>query len=226
MPGDATRYLQANLLSLQGKCDSIPWMSQYQSQLWPDVTPVTRSRYSCAYDYGADYVMSPPVERANALLRGAFQIAPGHRLFVEGLASRSEVTSILTPMQISTSLATQSAYPVGGAYYQDLSPYISSFNRNLPIIYKWRAADFGNRTMDNTTDGARLLVGLEGNVGKYDYKLGLSRAISKTQTTLTDGYAYTTPMYQALGTGLINPWLQPGQSQTPEAMALIESTLR
>lgn len=224
MPGDATRYLQANLLSLQGKCDSIPWMSQYQSQLWPDVTPVTRSRYSCAYDYGADYVMSPPVERANALLRGAFQIAPGHSLFVEGLASRSKVTSVLTPMQISTSLATQSAYPVGGAYYQDLSPYISSFNRNLPIIYKWRATDFGNREMDNTTDSARLLVGLEGNFGKYDYKLGLSRAISKTQTTLTDGYAYTTPMYQALGTGLINPWLQAGQSQTPEAMALIEST--
>jgi len=224
MPGDSTHYLQANLLSLQGNCDSIPWMSQYQSQLWPNVTPVSRTRYSCAYDYGADYVMAPPVERANALLRAAFQLAPGHRLFVEGLASRSKVTSILTPMQISTSLSTQSAYPVGGAYYQDLTPYIPNYDNTKPIIYKWRATDFGNREIDNTTEGARLLVGLEGNVGKYDYKLGLSRAISKTQTAIADGYAYTTPMYEALGTGLINPWLQPGQSQTPEAMALIEST--
>lgn len=224
LPGDTTRYLQANLLSFQNKCDTIPYMSQYQSQLWPDVTPVTRSRYSCAYDYGADYVMMPPAERANAIARASFQLAPGHRLFIEGMASRSTVTSILTPMQISTSLATGSAYPVGGAYYQDLSQYVSSFDRTKPIIYKWRATDFGNREMDNTTESARLLAGLEGTLGKWDYKLGLSRAMSKTQTTLVDGYAYTTPMYQALGTGKINPWLAPGQSQTAEAMQLIEST--
>ncbi|KQQ88655.1 TonB-dependent receptor [Massilia sp. Leaf139] len=224
VPGDATRYLQANLLSFQNKCDSIPYMSQYQSQLWADVTPVTRTRFSCAYDYGADYVMMPPAERANAIARGSFQIAPNHRLFVEGMASHSKVTSILTPMQISTSLATGSAYPVGGAYYQDLSQYVSTFDRTKPIIYKWRATDFGNREMDNTTESARLLVGLEGTLDRWDYKLGLARAMSKTQTTLTDGYAFTTPMYQALGTGKINPWLAPGQTQTAEALALIEST--
>jgi iron complex outermembrane receptor protein len=224
VPGDATRYLQANLLSFQNQCDSIPYMSQYQSQLWTDVTPVTRTRFSCAYDYGADYVMMPPAERANAIARGSFQIAPGHRLFVEGMASRSKVTSILTPMQISTSLATNSAYPVGGPYYQDLSQYVSTFDRTKPIIYKWRATDFGNREMDNTTESARLLVGLEGTLDRWDYKLGLSRALSKTQTTLNDGYAYTTPMYQALGTGRINPWLAPGQTQTADALALIEST--
>ena len=224
VPGDSTRYLQASLLSFQKQCDSIPYMSQYQSQLWADVTPVTRTRFSCAYDYGADYVMMPPAERANAIARGAFQIAPGHRLFVEGMASRSKVTSILTPMQISTSLGTNSAYPVGGAYYQDLSQYVSSFDRTKPIIYKWRATDFGNREMDNTTESARLLVGLEGTLDRWDYKLGLSRAMSKTQTTLVNGYAYTTPMYQALGTGKINPWLGTGQAQTADAMALIEST--
>jgi iron complex outermembrane receptor protein len=224
VPGDTTKYLQANLLSFQNKCDTIPYMSQYQSQLWPDVTPVTRTRFSCAYDYGADYVMLPPAERANAIARGSFQIAAGHRLFVEGMASRSKVTSILTPMQISTSLALGSAYPVGGAYYQDLSQYVASFDKTKPIIYKWRATDFGNREIDNTTESARLLVGLEGTAGKWDYKLGLSRAMSKTQTTINDGYAFTAPMHQALGTGKINPWLAPGQSQSAEAMALIEST--
>ena len=224
VPGDATTYLQANPLSFQGKCDTIPHMMQYASELWKDVTPISRTRYSCAYDYGADYVMMPPVERANALARGTFQLTPDHRLFIEGLASRSEVRSILTPMQISTSLANGNAYPVSGPYYQDLSQYVSTFDKTKPIIYKWRATDYGNRTMDNTTEGARLLVGLDGMLGKWDYKLGLSHAVSKTQTALIDGYAYTAKMYSALGTGVINPWLMPGQTQTQAAMDLIEST--
>jgi iron complex outermembrane receptor protein len=137
------------------------------------------------------------------------------------------VTSILTPLQISTSLTTagvNSAYPVNGPYYQDLSQYIPSFDKTKPIIYKWRASDWGNREMDNTTESARLLVGLEGTLDRWDYKLGLSRAMSKTQTALTNGYGYTTQIYQALGSGKINPWLAPGQTQTPEAQALIEST--
>jgi iron complex outermembrane receptor protein len=224
LPNDPTHYLQAGLLSLQGKCDSIPGMSQYQTALWKDVTSPLRTTNSCAYDYGADYVMMSPVERANALARGTFQIAPDHRMFVEGLASRSKVRSILTPMQISTSLSSGSAYPVGGAYYQDLSAYIPNFDKTKPIIYKWRANDFGNRTQDYVTDSARLLVGFEGTVKDWDYKLGLSRAVSKTQMSLADGYSITTKLNSALGTGIINPWLMPGQSQTTAAQDLIEST--
>jgi iron complex outermembrane receptor protein len=223
-PTDTTTYLQAGLLSLQGKCNSIPNMSQYNTALWKDVTAPSRTTNSCAYDYGADYMMMPPAERASAISRGTFQIAPDHRVFVEGMASRSKVRSILTPMQISTSLSNGSAYPVGGAYYQDLSAFIPTFDKTKPIIYKWRANDFGNRTQDYTTDGARVLVGFEGTVKEWDYKLGVARAVSRTQMALADGYSITTKLNSALGTGLINPWLNPGQTQTQAAKDLIEST--
>jgi iron complex outermembrane receptor protein len=224
-PGDPNRYLQAGLLSLQGKCDSIPGMSQYQTALWKDVTSPLRSTYSCAYDYGGDYVIQIPVERANGLLRGTYQINPEHRVFVEALASRTKAMAILTPAQISTTLAAGNAYPVGGPYYQDLSPYIPSYDNTKPIIYKWRATPFGNRTQENTTDNLRVLVGLEGTLaGKYDYRLGASTAKSKSQVSLLEGYAYTSKFNAALGTGIINPFILPGQEQTAAAMALVEST--
>ncbi|MEG1118541.1 MAG: TonB-dependent receptor plug domain-containing protein, partial [Janthinobacterium sp.] len=89
LPGDPTVYLQANPLSFQGKCDSIAGMSQYQTALWKDVTSPLRTKYSCAYDYGADYVLQFPVERVNLLSRGTFQLAPDHRMFVEVLGSRT-----------------------------------------------------------------------------------------------------------------------------------------
>ena len=224
LPGDANKYLQANPLSFQGKCDSIAGMSQYQTALWKDVTSPLRTTYSCAYDYGADYVLQFPVERANLLSRGTFQLAPDHRMFVEVLGSRTKATAILTPMQVQATVANKNLYPVGGAYYQDLSAYIPSFDRTKPISYKWRANDVGNRTQENTTDNARVLVGFEGNFGKWDYKAGISRAESSTKTKLTDGYSYTDKLYAALASGIINPWVGAGQSQTEAAKQLIEST--
>lgn len=224
LPGDPNKYLQANPLSFQGKCDTIPGMSQYQTELWKDVTSPLRTKYSCAYDYGADYVLQFPVERANLLSRGTFQLAPDHRMFVEVLGSRTKATAILTPMQVQATIANKAVYPVGGAYYQDLSAYIPTFDKTKPISYKWRANDVGNRTQENTTDNARVLVGFEGNFGKWDYKAGISRAESSTKTKLTDGYSYTDKLYAALATGIINPWVGAGQSQTEAAKQLIEST--
>jgi iron complex outermembrane receptor protein len=220
---DPTLWLQANPLSFQGKCNTVAGMSQYNVALWKDVTSPLRTTYSCAYDYGADYVMTPPVERANGLLRGAFMLTPDHKLTVEFLSSRVKATSSLTPAQISTSLSAGNAYPVGGAYYQDLSAYVSTFDKTKPIIYKWRAYPLGDRTQLNTTTNARLLAAFEGVVGSWDYKLGFSRAESKTQTDLTDGYVNTLAFYKVLGSGIINPWSTDG-SQTAAAMSAIDGT--
>ncbi|MFC3460321.1 TonB-dependent receptor [Massilia haematophila] len=222
-PGDPNTYLQANPLSFDGKCDTVEGMSQYQSALWKDVTSPLRSTYSCAYDYGGDYIMQSPSEQANLLLRGTYKLAPEHTMFVEAIGSRSEVISILTPAQISTSLANKNAYPVGGQYYQDLSAYIPTYNPNLPIIYKWRANPLGNRTQENTTMSGRLLVGFEGMIRNWDYKLGLSKAQSTTHMDLLDGYAYTDAFYKVLGSGIVNPWSRDG-SQTQAAMDAIEAT--
>ncbi|MQA37013.1 TonB-dependent receptor [Rugamonas sp. FT29W] len=225
VPGDSTTYLQANPLSLQGKCDSIPGMSQYQTALWKDVTAATRSTYSCAYDYGADYIITVPVERLNAVSRGTLKLNGDHKLFVEALFGHNKAIAEFTPVQIQTSLAAGNAYPVGGAYYQDLSALIPSFDKTKPIIYKWRANAWGNRVQENVTDNARLLIGAEGVLlGKWDYRAGLSHGESTTKTALLDGYGYTSKIYSALGGGKINPWLTAGQTQTQEAMDLVEST--
>ena len=225
LPGDQNKYSQANLLSFQGKCDTVPGMSQYQTALWSKVTSPLRTTYSCAYDYGGDYVISFPVERVNLLSRGTFKLAQDHTMFVELLGSRTKATAEFTPMQIQTTAANGGLYPVGGAYYQDLSAYIPTFDKNSLISYKWRANDFGNRTQENTTDNLRLLVGFEGTVGKWDYKAGVSHAQSKTNTKLTDGYAYTSKLFPALASGTINPWVGAGQTQSEAAKALIESTM-
>jgi iron complex outermembrane recepter protein len=229
----AQAFNRANLLSFQGKCDSVPTMSQYQATLWGNLG----FRFGCAYDYGGSEVLIQPIDRTNLVARGTMALNKDHAAFVEFTGSRSIATKQFEPYQITTTGSLASAqYPVNGPYYQNLSAFIPTFDATKKIAYRWRCDICGGRAIETTTDAFRLLVGMEGVVfGNWDYKLGLSNAQSKAQSLLVGGYYYTNPLLDGsgaivanglsnvLGSGLINPWLLPGQSQTPAALALFQS---
>ncbi len=216
-------YNRANLLSFQGKCDTGSQMSQYQFLLWG--SPGFRN--ACAFDYTGQAILIQPVERTNLVSRATFQVAPQHTAFFEVVASRSKSEKQYEQSQVTTSIAAGNAYPVGGPFYQDLSAFIPKFDPTKPIAYRWRCTDCGRRTIDSVSDAYRYLLGMEGLIGTWDYKLGISSAGNKANSVLGDGYMRNTDrngvagFNTALATGLINPWLLPGQSQTAAAQALI-----
>ncbi|MDN3919439.1 TonB-dependent receptor domain-containing protein [Roseateles violae] len=228
--GDPLKYTRINLLALAGQagCDSIDTGVKYQPQLWnATVTPAVNAstKYLCNTDYGAQYMLAPAKEAYNLVTRGNLQIADNHTAFIELSASRSEVTAELVPSQFSTTNASGTHYPVNGPYYLNLKNYgVNEFDPTKPIAYRWRMQDFGYRTQEQVAENARLLVGVDGTVGEYDYKLGLSTAKGEAWTNLVDGYAYLGKLVDALKTGTINPWVKPGEKQTQAAMDLIEST--
>ncbi len=221
IPGNGSQtYNRANLLSFEGKCDSVPFMSQYQYQLWAS----QGARYGCAYDYGGSEVLIQPIDRVALVSRGTFAVNSDLSLFAEFVGSHTKSAKSFEPYQITTTGSIAGAqYPVGGPYYQDLSAYIPSFDNTKKIAYRYRCEICGNRDIETKTDAYQLRVGAEGVLlGKYDYQVGLAGASSKVDSTLGQGYLYTGPMVAALGSGLINPWLRPGQTQTPAALALIQ----
>ena len=217
-------FNRANLLSFQGACDTLPQQSQYQFALWGS----PGFRYGCAFDYTGQAVLIQPIERTNLVSRASFQLAPEHTAFVEVVASRSTSQKQFEQSQITTSIAAGNAYPVTGSYYQNLKTYIPNFDPTKPIAYRWRCIACGKRTIDSESDAYRFLVGLEGVLGKWDYKLGASAAGNKANSVLGGGYMRNTDrngvlgFNSALATGLINPWLLAGQSQTAAAQALID----
>ena len=174
-------------------------------------------------NYGASAVLIQPVERINLVGRGSFALGRDHTAFAEFTGSQTVATKQFEPYQITTTGTIAGAqYPVGGPYYQDLSAFIPTFNKNLPIAYRWRCTICGGRTIETTTDAYRMLVGMEGVLfGNWDYKVGLSGSESKAESILGPGYLFQDSMVAALRSGQVNPWLLPGQTQTPEALALI-----
>jgi iron complex outermembrane recepter protein len=214
-------YNRANLLSFQGKCDSVPFMSQYQAKLWGNAGFAN----GCAFDYGGSEVLIQPVERTNLVARARFALGPQHTLVAEVTGSRSKASKDFEPYQITTTGALAGAqYPVNGPYYQDLSAFIPTFDKTKKIAYRWRCTLCGNRTIQTTSEAYRFLLGAEGSfLDNWDYKVGISSAGSKATSLLGPGYYKTAGLVAALGSGKINPWLLPGQTQDPDGVALLQA---
>jgi len=147
------------------------------------------------------------------------ELAPGTLLVPGGVAVGHNGT-----LSVTTGTFFGMAYPAGGPYYQDLSAFIPTFNRNLPIAYRLRCTDCGGREVESVSDAYRFLAGLEGTLfGKYDWKLGVSTAGNDADSTLGNGYMFTAPLTAALASGFYNPWRLPGQAQDPRGAALLDA---
>lgn len=234
LPGGTVAYNGISLLDLPGGpgCDSIDGMGAYDEKLWDS----PGAAYGCAWDTGRAAVLQQPVKNTNALARATFRIGE-HELFAEGVASRVEVAKRFSPNQISPSSSTfgpSSFYPSTGAAYNDVYnalvqvfPSISA-NYGLPIAYRWRCMECGNREIETETKAGRLQVGADGPLtlfgNRYDYRVGLSRAYSESDSTLGSGFNYTQALSDVLGSGIVNPFLLPGQSQSQAAIDAIRAT--
>ncbi|MEO7742088.1 MAG: TonB-dependent receptor [Usitatibacter sp.] len=222
LPGSTQAFTRANLLSFQGRCADRPLQSQYEYALWATAS----FRYACAYDYTYPRALQQPLDTSSFMARGTMQLTPSMQGIAEFVASRTEATNEFEERQITTSTAAGTflpAYPVNGPYYQDLSQYIPSFNRNLPIAYRWRCLDCGPRRIEHITDTYRFLAGLQGDYKNWDWKTAITLGRSEADSTLAGGYYFTVPFRDLLASGQLNPWLAPGASQTPAALAALQA---
>ena len=230
LPGGTQAYTGVSLLDLPGGagCESVDGMGPYDEKLWDTAS----AAFGCAYDTGRAAVLQQPVKNSNFVARAAFRLA-GHELFAEVVGSKTEVAKRFSPNQVSPGAATfpaSSFYPATGSAYNDVfNQLVAVFpsieaNRGLPIAYRWRCMECGAREIVTETRAGRVQLGADGQLGRFDYKVGLGRAMSESESTLGQGYNYTAPLAAALGTGIINPFLKAGETQSQAAIDLIQST--
>ncbi|MFB9241487.1 TonB-dependent receptor [Massilia antarctica] len=228
--GTTQAYSGVSLLDLPGGagCSSVDGMGAYDEKLWD--TP--SGGLGCAWDTGRAAVLQQPVKNSNFVTRATMRLG-GHEFFAELVGAKTEVAKRFSPNQVSPGAATfpaSSFYPSTGAAYNEVfNALVAEFpsieaNRGLPIAYRWRCMDCGDRDIATVSKAGRLQLGADGQLGKYDYKVGLTRATSESESTLGNGYNYTAPLAAALGTGLINPFLKAGEKQSQQALDLIRST--
>ncbi|MCC7247054.1 MAG: TonB-dependent receptor [Lysobacter sp.] len=239
-----TRLTAVNIFNLPGAegCEAAgPDMGPYGYRLWNSPA----SRYACAWDYPAAAVIQQPQDSLDFIGRATYRFGSSHEAYVELTASKVEVAKTFEPNQISSSTSTALTalgpttwYPRNAltqvtydTVYDALAAYFGAGQlgaRGTPIAYRWRCMACGSRQIETTTNSYRFVAGIGGDLGGnlfegWSYDAGFTRASSESESTLGSGFHYTDQLKQILGSGLINPFLAPGQSQSPEAMAALEA---
>ncbi len=215
-----------------------PMMGPYDYRLWTTTATNLASMYGCSWDYPAAAVMQQPQESIQFIGRATFKIDDVHQAFVEFMGSDVDVNRQFEPNQISSSASATATFnpdtwfPLNDLtrdtydmVYGDLAAFFGAdtLDYGAPISYRWRCYECGPREVLTNTKAYRVLAGLEGQVGNWDYSLGLSRASSESESTLGTGYHYVEGLQAVLGSGLLNPFLMPGQAQSAEAVAALQA---
>ena len=224
-----------NVLNLPGGagCNSVDGQAAYDSVLWA----VPNAKWACAWDTGRAAVLQQPVSNTNLVARGAVMIGE-NQLYAEFTGAKVESAKTFSANQISSSASATSmfsnlAYPSTGSSYNSVfNQLVAVFptleaNRGQPLAFRWRCLPCGSRELDTSSETARLLLGAEGPLpwfAGWDYRAGISKATSSATSVLGNGYFYGKEFAATINSGLLNPFVLPGQSQTPAALAALAAT--
>jgi iron complex outermembrane receptor protein len=225
---DTTRYTNLNLLAIQGRCQEIAG----QVPLAPNITiwdlfgyTQANSRYRCTRDYGRNYMLAPPQEAVNGLLTGTFALGNSTRASVEIAASKITNKGEYSPIQISSSTNPVTNLQTTSPYYLNMQTLVGAaqFNPTLPIAYRVNFLnDLGLRIRENETNNLRVQGIIEGLVGSYDYTASVGYGSSKSEASILSGFPNTRKLVTLLSSGRYNPFVLPGQTQTPDVVTAFE----
>ena len=218
-----------NPLDLPGGagCNSVDGGGVYDELLW--ATPA--AKFACAWDTGRAAALQQPIKTDSVVARATFNVGT-NMLFAEFTGSKAKSAKSFSNAQISSSTAATSpsfnlVYPsTGSSYNAVFNSIVAVFptieeNRGQGIAYRWRCIECGRRELTTTSETARLLLAAEGTIWSWDYRVGVSQATSETSSRAGSGYYYDDAFFPLLRSGLLNPFLLPGQSQTPAALAAL-----
>ena len=244
VPGSTTVRASGgiNTLDLPGGagCSSLPGMAAYDPVLWNSPT----AALACAWDTGRAAVIQQPVTNTNFVLRGTLKLGE-HLLTAEAVAAKSESAKRFSNAQVSSNTTNAPLRYTRNAdsqttYDTVFSSLLAAFpgqvlesQRGSALAYRWRCMDCGPREIETDTDTQRLFFGVEGPFMGWDYRAGVLQATSESKSTLGGGYYYrgtlnsgaadgTWGIVQAMNSGLVNPFLMAGQTQTAAGLATLE----
>ena len=238
-PGTTTRADGGvNLLDIPGGagCETMDGGLPYDSALWNNAG----AQWACSWDTGRAAMLQQPIETFTYLARGVARVFGEHDFSVEITGSDADSAKRFSNAQVSSNTSTtQALYPLNALtadnYNYIYNTLLAQFpaiaaNYGKPIAYRWRCIECGTREYKTNSKTFRGAIGLEGPIaGGWDYRAGASYAKSETSSLLGTGYYYRDTvngvpgLVDILSSGLLNPFLRPGQTQSAAALAALDA---
>jgi iron complex outermembrane recepter protein len=177
---------------------------------------------TCFYDFTTQLEIYPEQKRDNAFL--SFTKALGdHTFSADYIYSKSTTTSRLAPPP-----GTFRITPSSPLWNQYVIPTLTAAGVATPafVTARYRVADVGKRTTADTSTANHLSFELKGPIAGWDYVTALTHSESKYEEILKGGWVQLNPFLAALNSGLVNPFVGPGQQSAAAQDALNNAVIR
>jgi iron complex outermembrane recepter protein len=175
---------------------------------------------SCYFDFTTQLEIYPEQKTENAFLSFTKQFG-GHTLTADYMYSRNSTTSRLAPPPGEVPIAENSAF---AQIIRDAATAAGLAAPVFPVTARYRVADVGKRTTNDRSTVDHFSLELKGSLGAWDYATSYTRSRSKYEEILGGGWVQLGPFLTALRSGLVNPFVAPGQ-QTAAAQALLDKAI-
>jgi iron complex outermembrane receptor protein len=152
----------------------------------------------CPFDRGATWSLQPDTETVSVFARGTWQVSPRLEAYAEAGFDRNRNAFDLGWQGVTPVIATRD----GVINYGFLTPIVASHpdNPTGAVAYpRYFAADLGVRRNETSTDATRVLAGVKGAIGEWDFDAGYLHSESVLDQTLRNGIIRMSVLRAALG---------------------------
>lgn len=167
----------------------------------------------CGYDFTKDLEIYPERKRDNFMASATFKIA-GHEVFSDVLLSRSKQVSRIAPVPGAISIDAGSALH---------TKYLLPLGITGDSTAYYRLFDMGQRTSDDTAEFASVVVGTRGNAAGWDYNATYNFSESRVKGSIR-GYPGAIAVGKLTSSGLLDPFVGPGQQSAAAQQAIKDAT--
>jgi len=196
-----------------------PWRATHNGECAPGTFFLDGA---CQYDFTTQLEIYPEQTIDNIYASFTKKLGKDHQLGVDYVYSKSTTTYRLAAPPGSFRIFDTNAalWPqvLQAAAYEGLPAPTGS------VVARYRVADVGKRTTDETSEANHFSAELKGTLASWDYAASYTYSESRYKEILTGGWVQLNPFLDALDSGLVDPFVLPG-NQTPEAQALLDKSI-
>jgi iron complex outermembrane receptor protein len=134
----------------------------------------------CAYNPASVITLFPKTERLAFLGRGTFELSPSLSAFAEASYSNNKTFQTATASPLSNTSVAYNPDTGGVRIINGTLPVGNSSNPfTTPVAINYAFLDVGPRNTEINSKSYRVLGGLKGNAGNWDWETGLGHAENK-----------------------------------------------
>ncbi|MDG1733680.1 MAG: TonB-dependent receptor [Thalassotalea sp.] len=171
----------------------------------------------CRYDYAPHMSMVPQTERFSYNYMGKYEINDNIEFFTELNGQNAK-----TMIRGAGSPSFNELFMSGTNANHPLADDPTSIFYQQDLTMRRRMVDIGNRKKEVDTDYYRVITGLRGDIGEWNWEAAYSYIKSESVEMGVDGYPNSERVQQAIDSELWNPF-EPS-ANSAESLAFIETT--